>query len=515
MNTNAYCEALGIDVPSLEAIADHPEANTFSRLLVALLERGAPMTLKEVAARFESAGLGDADAALRSLSRCRPARPPVYRDGDLYALDAHDDGLDLWVFRLGLRPPRFAAPRPEPPAPTPPPGLEVSLSTAEIEEAFRGAYLASWSAQRLALAVLDAHGGRLHGADVVETLNRWTRHHALRLESAAFWRAGAIAVTADGTWSVVPTHPALRATRRAVRERIQTERRHRAAGFMDAEALRAHQQRVDEKRAAHGAALARLRRVLVAAFPPDAPVAVTLLDMAERRIDTFTAGELEAARARLSEYDVIGALDVRRLLRALAFDPGPRRLAELGPAQKTMQLNQRGRTLRITPELLVQGCCGVARPFGDPERMRAYLERGEATRLRRRLEADAKSLYAIYEYGRLHHFVRLRWGFLDERLLAPWVHPDEPGLYELMRGAHADGHPLEVVVGSAPGWDDPWARAVACASVRDPGGYGFLLVGESGWVLDKRDVQRARLAGHGATEGIDGARMRPGRAPSR
>ena len=45
--------------------------------------------------------------------------------------------------------------------------------------------------------------------------------------------------------------------------------------------------------------------------------------------------------------------------------------------------------------------------------MREYLRSGADTKFRRRLEADAKSLYGLYQYGRLHGCVRLRWGFLD------------------------------------------------------------------------------------------------------
>ena len=67
------------------------------------------MTLAEIAERFERADIAPAEHALASLKRCRPARPPVYRTGDLYSLDPHDDDLDLWVFRLGLRPPRVRA----------------------------------------------------------------------------------------------------------------------------------------------------------------------------------------------------------------------------------------------------------------------------------------------------------------------------------------------------------------------------------------------------------------------
>ncbi len=107
----------------------------------------------------------------------------------------------------------------------------------------------------------------------------------------------------------------------------------------------------------------------------------------------------------------------------------------------------------------MQGSCGISRPFGDQKVLYAYLRDGQHTKLRRRLETDTKSLFALYQYGRLHGAVRLRWGFLDEMIPAAWVHRDEPTLYNLMERAHELRVPLDVVVGSAPGWADPWARA--------------------------------------------------------
>jgi len=83
MMTTDWCQTLGIKPPKLEAVAGHREANTFALLLVALLERGEPMTLADVAARFEEAGIAERPRALFSLQRCQPGRPPVYREGDL------------------------------------------------------------------------------------------------------------------------------------------------------------------------------------------------------------------------------------------------------------------------------------------------------------------------------------------------------------------------------------------------------------------------------------------------
>jgi len=236
-----------------------------------------------------------------------------------------------------------------------------------------------------------------------------------------------------------------------------------------------------------------MSRVVVVAFPPPRPKAVVLLDAGEHKLTTFMDDELAALPSRLAAYETIGALDARGLLRALNFEPGERRLAELGPPQKTRTINKRGRTLKITAALLVQGSCGISRPFGEPKTLAGYLAKGEPTKLRRRLEADAKSLHALYEYGRLHGAVRLRSGFLDEDLPAPWVHRDEPKLYDLKRSALAMNLPLEIVVGSAPGWSDPWSRKRLAHVEQGESEWQTTLVDEDGLPIDEVEVQRARL----------------------
>ena len=154
--TNPYCDALRIEVPVLEHVKGHPDANSYSLLIVALLERGDAMTLAEVAERFARAGVAPAELALRSLQRCKPARAPVYRDGDHYALDPHDDDADLWAFRLGLRPPKAPRLSVVPTMSELIAGVEEPVTVGELDEAWRDASLHAWSLQRLALAVLDA-----------------------------------------------------------------------------------------------------------------------------------------------------------------------------------------------------------------------------------------------------------------------------------------------------------------------------------------------------------------------
>lgn len=490
--TNDWCRILGIATPKLEEVAGHREANTFALLLVALLERGAPMTLDDVATRFEEAGIAEHARALRSLSRCQPARSPVYREGDRYHLDPHDDDLDLWAFRLGLRPPKVA--RPQVPDPAPLPNLDVPLTVGELDEAWKDASLYSWSIQRLTVAVLDAHGGPLAPAEVAAAVASRAKSHGFRVEAASSWRRGsAVEVRPDGRWAIAADAARfVEQARSAVRARVALARRH-AALRTAPEVVERQRMDWERKRAAHRAELASLSRALLVAFPPERPEAVALLNVDAHEITTFVGSELAALPSRLAGFDILGAIDVRRVLRALDFDPGERRLAELGPPQKTKKLNRRGRTLKITTELLVQGSCGISTPFGDVKKLGEYLAGAEETKLRRRLEADVKSLYALYEYGRLHGAVRLRWGFLDERLPAPWVHRDETTLHDLERSALAMNVPLEVVIGSAPGWSDPWSR-VRLAHVReDANGWRTWLVDEDGFRIDDAEVQRARL----------------------
>lgn len=315
----------------------------------------------------------------------------------------------------------------------------------------------------------------------------------LSAESATHWgRGAAVRARDDGVWELDRAHDAVCLAREAVRERVAMARR-RAAMRPDPEVMKANQERIDQEREARAERLSRMRRVLVHAFPAMKPEAVVLVDLERRDIATFMNDEISRARERLADYDIIAAVDVRALLRRLEFDSGERRLGELGPPQKTRRLNRWGRTLKITTSLLIQGSCGISRPLGDETVLHRHLRNRDQTRLRRRLEADAKSLFALYRYGRLHGTVRLRWGFLDEMIVAPWVYRYEPSLYDLMRRANELSVPLEVVVGNAPGWADPWARVQRVYVGTDETGWRRRLVDESGHRIDEVEVQLARL----------------------
>jgi hypothetical protein len=493
--TNPYCEALGIRVPRLEVAKNSPDANYYSLLIVALLERGEPIKLEEAAKRFEEAGVAPADRALASLKRCKPGRPPVYRDGDRYALDPHDDEADLWAFRLGLLPPKAAALQLVRPDPRPLPTPDQLLTVADLDEAWREGVPSGWSALRVAICVLDAHGGTMHPGDVLAFVAARSRWSLLRAESANFWRRGAaVGTRGDGKWELGREHEAVRPARQAVRERVAMLRRW-AHVRSDPAVVEANVKRFESEREANAERLARMRRVVIHAFPATKAEAVVLVDVGRRDVTTLMGEDVARVGEKLAGYEILAAVNVRALLRALHFEPGARRLAELGPPQKTFQLNKWGRTLKVTTRLLIQGSCGVGRPLGDEAVLRRYLRDGEHTKLRRRLESDAKSLFALYQYGLLHGAVRLRWGFLDERIPAPWVHSDEPRLYHLMKRARGLRVPLEVVIGSAPGWADPWSRVRTAHVESDEGGWRLWLLDEQGYPIDEVEVQAARLAG--------------------
>ncbi len=465
---NAWCEVLGISVPSLAAVRGHREANTYALVIVALLERGAPMTLEAIAQELAAAQIfPTAKEALASVKRSRPARVPIYRDGELYSLDPYDQELDLWAFRLGLRPPRVA---PKPPEPPPVRGTGP-LRIEELDRAWRDASLQQWSMQRLALAVLDAHGEPMLPAAVIAFVTERTKEHKLTNGDAFGRKSSAIAIGDDGRWSIRGERELLLA-RDAVRSLLEVRARYPRSSPAE---LAASRESWERRRAAHAEKLAELRRVIVVPYPSAQPRLLTFLDIAERRV--WTTSEL----ALPDGYDVIAGEQIRTLLRALGIDPGARRLAELGPPRKTAG------PLKLTTAMFVRGTSGL-RMIEE-----AKLARSSEAKLVAALEGNAKALFALHEYGRLHGEVRVSVNRTEyEMVPAPWHHPDEPTLYRMMREAFEMAMGLIAVVGPAPAWEAPWARAERLM-VAQPAPYLYVLVDDNGYVVNEHDVQLARF----------------------
>src|SRR5438034_1514266 len=314
---NPYCEVLGIQAPTLEAAKNSPAANSYSLLIVASLERGAPMTLEEAARRFEEARIAPAFRAFELLKRCKPGRPPIYRDGGLYSLDPHDQEADRWAFRLGLRPPKVAALPVVRPDPGPLPSPDEPLSIADLDEVFHEGVPGNWSAQRIAICVTDAHQKAMAPDDVLAFVRARSQSSPLSTDSARHWREGAaIRVRHDELWELDVDHDAVRSTRQAVRERIVRVRRS-AQRRPDPSAIETARKDFEPEREANAQRFAQMRRVVIHAFPPRKPEAVALVDVGRREVTTFIGEEIVKAREKLAAYNIIAVIDVRVLLRAL------------------------------------------------------------------------------------------------------------------------------------------------------------------------------------------------------
>src|SRR6185369_13481121 len=96
------------------------------------------------------------------------------------------------------------------------------LTVAELDAAWRDADLSTWSAQRLALAVLDAHDLAMSPDEVVAFIAARAAAHRLVPDPTTFRRRNAaIAIAEDGAWSIVPGAAELGMARHAVRDTIE------------------------------------------------------------------------------------------------------------------------------------------------------------------------------------------------------------------------------------------------------------------------------------------------------
>ena len=164
-------------------------------------------------------------------------------------------------------------------------------------------------------------------------------------------KSAAVAVAEDGSWSIKPGSTELIMARDAVRDALLSAHRNprRSSSADLAVMVRA----AETKRAAHAAELAALRRVILHAYPPQAPRAVVLVDVDLHTLTTLIDDQLQGLDALLQTYDMLCGVDIRAQLRILAIDPGTRRLGELGAPHKTISLGRRSE--KLTTAMFVQG----------------------------------------------------------------------------------------------------------------------------------------------------------------
>ena len=467
-SSNSYCARLDLPVPRVEkVIAEKADAKLFHLMVVALLEHGEPMSLEAIADRLQTAGVKAATGDMRtSLLKSWHGRKPVFRDDrDWFALEVSAWELRSIIFQLNLRPSERPSadwqPQIEPVAD------DVPLTEDEVRAAFDSASRDNLSSVRRIAAVLDVFGEPMASIDVEACLAAWNSFPIrVKLSELQRWPKSCVSVLEGDLLQINRESPHLFAMRRAVRKLAERPLREAAISEQLKHRRQAYELRQAERRKRDREIAERLRRAVLRVVPEKGPpAAAALLDIGTRTIRSFVGSELLNLPAALDDYDLIAALWVRETLYAVDIrDHEKWQLADLKPPQKTRQLNRAGRKLTITPELLISGSTGISRPLADPAKIAAYLASDQQTRLRRRLESDVKSLFAFYTYGLLHRHVRLRWGFLDEHLPVDWALPGDPSLHSVLEECRESGDLVEIVLGSAPGWNEPWSRAI-CAKI--------------------------------------------------
>jgi hypothetical protein len=414
----------------------------------------------------------------------------IFKDGlGRLGLNLSSRDLDLKVFLIGLRPPR----RPLDPWPQPPPMKPVTepLTPDEAKSALARRPPYAFSAVRIAAAVLDAAGRPMTFGEVEKFVMDLGWEGFIEEEQARRWRSDLVRFDPEGRLVLRREAPELMAVRdylRRIHQRAELDRlqEQRSARWME---------RREAERAQAREKAAGLRRAILRAFPGDGrPAAVTLVDVAERSVKTYRGSTLSDAIRALGSFDLLAGLDIRATLESLGLDPDRWHLVDLGPPQKTYRLNRAGRILRISTELLIRGSVGIGRPLGDASRLRKYAAGGDFRKLARRLESDAKALLAYYQYGILHCAVRLRWGFLDQRLGVDWAVEGDVHLSEILEQAHQERKPVELVFHWAPSCSDPWGRAQRFDVVKHEFRTTILSDTTRQFHLEPLEVQAARVA---------------------
>jgi hypothetical protein len=467
---NVGCMELNEEIPLdvLDRIV--PEEFSVPDLIgLAIVERGAPMTLEEIALRLVDLGvdrsvpsLRKSWHALRCLRKNREGKLELIRDETPYSawrdfcLKVH-----LRLRDLASKTSRVAIPEPEKPA-------IDDVSPLTLEEVMH----LPWSAlpvvlsprRRLAL-LTEACGGRID----VERAGALLRRLGISMteEEIRHCTLGSGPHYLEVIEGKLVLHPdeSFRAARHILREALgekaRREEKNREAEEHSREWRRRDAAERDGIRRWYGGTRKAVIRCL---FGRQGFGAASVLDPDARTFQDFTdPGELSA---RLEAAEIIFGIDPYGDLERLGMAAGARRLVDLSPPTKTARLNRSGRTLRITPELILRSTLNISRALGDPRKMNKDLKAESPGKVFRRLQADLKALWRLYEYGCLHGGVRLEWGFLRESCWTGWNVGRLPSIDDVIGEAMEKNEPLEAVLGrTAPGWEDPWSRGIRLRAV--------------------------------------------------
>lgn len=419
---------------------------------VLLKEAGEPLALDELARRIEQRG-GQLPFGLQSLRKALSRGP--YRRTLSGLIELDPDHFDYWydearVEKKREQPPPVAA------TPAPPPDLKLDEPlTADELQLFTPP--AQFGLRRKLICSLDAYGcfsladppgpllsAALDRVDVQRSLA--ARNLPLRLEEERL--------------VLDVHHPDLAKIRAQVRQNVagklalQAEQQARAARHDEWLRQKA------ETRKATQAHFAALRRGLVQLFFHQGQVAGSLLHLGDLTLQDYSPERLVELRKDITALDILVGLQPATLCERLGV-VSKARLVDLTPPFKSRKINKSGRVIHFDDLAAnLKMTLSISQPLGEPKKLVEYWHTGQWGKFFRRLHSDLKALYQYYRYGVEHSYVRLRWGFLDETVPCSWNLGDEPGVYEVLREAEQNGGSVELVVGSTPGFEERFSRAV-------------------------------------------------------
>jgi hypothetical protein len=503
---NWYCQHLGIPVPIIEDVAGRPEVTLFQLVVMALLERGGPMTVGEIAARLDRASLPARLARpdfVVAVKKAWHGQPPLVRDGDeRIALDMLSSEFRHITFVAGLRP---SVLRPGP-AELRLPNDDEPLSQAEVTAAFSERSLEVYSSIRRAAAVLEAWGNP-QTLDEINARLRSLTDYGGRIDATTIraWRTDLVAVDPNGSLRLNPASSQVCTLRRDIRRmaaprlRASAERRDSRVRLLERE-----RQRLEEERDLMAQA-SQIRRALLHIVPPGQQArAAVVIDLSrsvsEKReqapgsdVQVFVGDQLLKLADRLGEFDFLAGVDLRIWLRAIGLDPERWLLAELRPMQRTFRPAEQS-AVPVTLPAVVQATTGVARVPADAATWGRLLDPKRLHDVAGRLATEARALCLLYEYGALHGGVRVRTRPGDRLLPVEWGLAGDPDVHSVLDAAMRARAAVDLVIHAPRDSADPWKHAVQ-ADIADRMGQHLVIRTAGGLQsLSMADIHAVRVA---------------------
>ncbi|MEW6278322.1 MAG: hypothetical protein AB1758_06855 [Candidatus Eremiobacterota bacterium] len=398
-------------------------------MLLALRERGGPMTMEEVAERLTGAG-AVLPHGITSLRKAWRKAPPIREtlDGRLELDPDHPEyPMADFTIKEALRPPLPQHP-PREPVPDGP------FTRGELDLLARYEVSRSQlSRRRLATVILEVLGGEAEEEAVRQELALLGHKGGFTLDSVL----GPVVGRQGSRLVLHPERAEIIHIRRVVRKWLSQRPKTVTASSPSPELLAERESRRQETRAwFHEACRAVIRLVF-----HGKEAAGCLLRQPEHQVVRFLPQQRASLQEALAGLDVVVGLAPRDDYERLGLERGARRFVDLSLPWRELSDYE----FRI--EEFLRMTVPVQQPLASLAELREWWEAGQWDAFFGRLEQDLEVLNAYYRYGVLHEGVRFHYLQDGPRLLGvQWNLGHEPTLRETLERAASGGRPVRLAV---------------------------------------------------------------------